>query len=84
VLNEDYSTRIARDWNVPASGSGNVTRFEVRKSFLDNYQVHQIGGETILEYWIAAEDLPALNANIVGRIEVSPSTTNHADSRHDR
>ena len=50
VLNDVYATRIARDWNVPASGSGYVTRFEVRKSFLDNYEVHQVGGETILEY----------------------------------
>ena len=70
VLNEDYATMIARDWNVPASGSGYVTRFEVRKSFLDDYEVHQVGGETILEYWIPAEDLPALNASIVGRIEL--------------
>jgi hypothetical protein len=68
--NEDYATRIARDWNVPASGSGYVTRFEVRKSFLDDYEVRQVGGETILEYWIPAEDLPALNASIAGRIEL--------------
>jgi hypothetical protein len=54
-------TKIARDWNVPASGSGYVTRFEVRKCFLDNYQVHQVGGQSILEYWIPAEDLPTLN-----------------------
>jgi len=70
VLNEDYATKIARDWNVPASGSGYVTRFEVRRSFLDNYEVHQVGGQTILEYWIPAEDLPALNASIVGEIEL--------------
>ena len=70
MLNEDYAIRIARDWNVPASGSGYVTRFEVRKTFLDNYEIHQVGGQRILEYWIPAEDLPALNANIVGRIEV--------------
>lgn len=25
VLNEDYATRIARDWNVKASGAGHVT-----------------------------------------------------------
>ena len=31
VLNEDYATRIARDWNVKASGVGYVTRFEVEK-----------------------------------------------------
>jgi hypothetical protein len=70
VLNEDYATKIARDWNVPASGSGYVTGFEVRRTFLDNYEVHQVGDHTILEYWIPAEDLPALNANIVGEIEL--------------
>jgi hypothetical protein len=48
-----------------------VTRFEVRRSFLDAYEVHQAGGQTILEYWIPAEDLTALNASIVGLIEVT-------------
>lgn len=70
VLNEDYATRIARDWNVKASGVGYVTRFEVEKVFLDSYDVQQAGGETILEYWIPAEDLEDLNAHIVGLIEV--------------
>ena len=70
VLNEDYATRIARDWNAPRSGVGYVTRFEVRTDFLDAYDVQQAGGETILEYWIPAEDLDALNAAVVGRIEV--------------
>jgi hypothetical protein len=69
VLNQDYATRIARDWNVKASGVGFVTRFRVRKSFLDRYDVQQVGGETILEYWIPAEDLEELNDNIVGTIE---------------
>lgn len=70
VLNEDYATRIARDWNVPASGVGYVTRFDVQKEFLDRYDVQQAGGETILEYWIPAEDLEELNRHIVGTIEV--------------
>ena len=70
VLNEDYATRIARDWNVKASGSGYVTRFEVRTDFLDRYEVQQVGGRTILEYWIPAEDLDAFNDAIVGTIEV--------------
>lgn len=70
VLNEDYATRIARDWNVPASGVGYVTRFDVEKQFLDRYDVQQVGGETILEYWIPAEDLEELNRHIVGTIEV--------------
>lgn len=71
VLNEEYAAAIARDWNVRHSGSGYVTRFEVRRSFLDSYEVHQAGGRTILEYWIPAEDLPEFNANIVGLITVT-------------
>jgi hypothetical protein len=70
VLNEDYATKIARDWNVPQSGAGHVTQFKVRKAFLDRYEIHQVGGQTILEYWIPAEDLAELNANIIGTIEV--------------
>jgi hypothetical protein len=71
VLNEEYATTIARDWNVAQSGVGYVTRFEVRASFLTRYPVQQVGGRTILEYWIPAEDLNELNANIVGLIEVT-------------
>jgi hypothetical protein len=70
VLNEDYAIRIARDWNVKASGVGYVTRFTVEKAFLDRYEVQQVGGRTILEYWIPAEDLDELNRHIVGVIEV--------------
>jgi hypothetical protein len=70
VLNEDYATMIARDWNVAASGVGYVTRLEVRRSFLDRYEVHQVGGRSILEHWIPAEDLDELNTNIVGTIAV--------------
>ncbi len=43
VLNEEYATKIARDWNVKASGVGYVTRFEVEKQFLDRYDVQQAG-----------------------------------------
>jgi len=70
VLNEQYATMIARDWNVEQSGAGYVTRFQVRRSFLDRYEVRQVGGQTILEYWIPAGDLCALNASIVGKIEL--------------
>jgi hypothetical protein len=70
VLSEDYAVKIARDWNVPASGSGFVTRFEVRRSFLKKYAVQTAGGSAHLEYWIPAEELAAFNAAIVGEIEV--------------
>ena len=47
-----------------------MTRFEVEKDFLDRYEVQQACDQTILEYWIPAEDLPELNRYIVGRIEL--------------
>jgi len=70
VLNEAYAGRIAKEWNVPASGIGFVTRFSVKKAFMDNYEIHRVGGKGILEYWIPAQDLEQLNDNISGRIEV--------------
>ncbi len=70
VLSEDYAVKIARDWNVPASGAGYVTRFEVRKDDLDNFEVQVAGGRAHAEYWIPAEDMDAFNAAIVGEIEV--------------
>jgi hypothetical protein len=70
VKTEAYAAKIARDWNVKASGSGYVTRFAVRRSFIARYQVQNAGGSQHQEYWIPAEDLPEFNANIVGEIEV--------------
>ncbi len=70
VMKEDYATRIARDWNVFASGVGYVTRFEVEADFASRYDVHQVGGDTILELWVPAEELEEFNDHIVGSIEV--------------
>ncbi|PBC76791.1 hypothetical protein BX265_1512 [Streptomyces sp. TLI_235] len=70
VLNEDYAVRIARDWNVPASGAGYVTRFEVESAYLERFPVRRAGGETILELWVPAEELAEFNRHIVGPIEV--------------
>jgi hypothetical protein len=70
VLSEEYAAKIARDWNVPASGSGYVTRFEVRRDFLDNYNVQQAGGSAHSEYWIPTEQMTAFNEAIIGEIEV--------------
>jgi len=70
VLNEDYATQIARDWNARDGNSGYVTRFRVRRDFLCRYEVHQVGGAIHQEYWIPAEDLGEFNQQIVGKIEV--------------
>ena len=68
-LTEAHATKIARDWNAPRGG-GSVTRFQVRRDFMLRYPVQYVGGRAHHEYWIPAEDLPALNNAIVGQIEV--------------
>jgi hypothetical protein len=72
VLHEEYAVQIARDWNAKYNDpkSGFVTRFRVRKSFLDRYQPKTVGSATHQEYWIPAAELDEFNQNIVGRIEV--------------
>ena len=73
VTTEAYARQIARDWNVRdvASGFvGYVTRFAVRSDFLARYPVHTVGSRAHQEYWIPAEHLDELNANVVGLIDV--------------
>jgi hypothetical protein len=70
VLSEEYAAKIAREWNVRASGVGYVTRFRVRRDFIARYQIQNAGGERFQEYWIPADDLAEFNRNIVGTIEI--------------
>jgi hypothetical protein len=70
VTNESYAVQIAREWNVPASGSGFVTRFQISTAFLEKYPIQKVGGQIHTEWWIPAEELAEFNRQIVGRIEV--------------
>lgn len=70
VTNEQYAIEIARRWNVRDDGVGYVTRFAVRSDFMSKYPVQRVGGEHHTEWWVPAEELEALNDNIVGLIEV--------------
>ncbi len=73
VVQEEYAVQIARDWNTKDAASGYVgyvTRFAVKKEFLERYQVQRAGSSKHLEYWIPAEDLEEFNRNIIGPIEV--------------
>lgn len=71
VLNEDYAITIARDWNVPNSGSGFVTRFRVDTPYARGWPTQIAGGADKLELWVDAQRLTEFNAHIVGRIEVT-------------
>ena len=73
VTSEAYAVKIARDWNVPTNGAGYVTRFAVKKEYLDAFKVQDAGGSAHQEYWIPAELLPQFNEAIVGEIEIVAS-----------
>ena len=71
VLNEEYATMIARDWNVKQSterATSPSSRFGRTSSTARGSSGRR--ADTILEYWIPAEDLDALNENIIGTIDV--------------
>jgi hypothetical protein len=70
VLNEEYATQIARDWNVKESGSGFVTRFSVDATFISRYPVKTVGSSVHQELWVPAEELNDFNRHIVGTIEL--------------
>jgi len=73
VLNEEYATFIARDWNTADAVSGfigYVLRFSVRTDYLAKFKVQKVGSASALEYWIPAEQLAEFNDNIVGQIEL--------------
>jgi len=70
VLNEEYASQIARDWNTRDGGKGFVLRFEVDSAFLNHYEVQTVGNRTHQEYWIPADELTEFNLHIAGAIEV--------------
>lgn len=71
VANERYAEEIASRWNVKESGVGYVTRFLVRKAFMDRFEIQTVGSSYHTEWWIPDADLAELNDNIVGTIEVT-------------
>ncbi len=59
LLNEEYATQIARDWNANRDGGGYVTRFRVKAEFARWYEPQTVGAA-----------VHKFNKHIVGEIEV--------------
>jgi hypothetical protein len=68
VLSQDYAAKIEGDWNVPRSGAGYVTRFRLRRSFLDRNQVEQ------------SVDRTSPSTGYLPRISTTSTTTSSASS----
>ncbi len=73
VLNEEYATYIASQWNPrdPVSGfCGFVLRFEIDDEFAARYPVQVVGGRVHQELWVPAEELEEFNAHILAPMSV--------------
>ena len=72
VLNETYATEIASQWNVKYNydHKGYVTKFEVDDTYIQQFEVHTVGGSYHKELWVPAEELDTFNQHIIGIIQV--------------
>jgi len=73
VLNREYAKQIASRWNTQDSSSGYcgiVTEFEIPTSYLEKYEVRNVGGDIHNELWIPAEELDEFNKQIISGIRV--------------
>lgn len=73
VLNETYTSQVARDWNKRDGGTGYVLRFQIDAQFLSRFVIRTVGAGVHREYWIPADDLAELNRHLICQIEVVTS-----------
>lgn len=74
VLNEEYATEIASNWNTKDAISdfiGIVLKFEIDDSYVSKFKVEVVGGNIHQEMWVPAEELNEFNSHIIGEIQVS-------------
>lgn len=69
VCNFEYARQISK-WNIDKYGKSYILKFNVKLSFLNNYQTKIVGSKIHQEYWIPAADLQEMNKAIVGKIQV--------------
>lgn len=73
VLNQQYAEQIANEWNTPDEFSGFcgiVTAFEVNDTYLQKFEIQNVGDKSHNELWIPSEELEEFNQNIIGTIEI--------------
>jgi hypothetical protein len=73
VLNFEYAEQIARQWNtkdVQSGYLGAVTRFELSRQYLSQFEERVVGSSVHRELWVPAEELGHSNKQIIGQIEV--------------
>jgi hypothetical protein len=76
VMNQAYAEQIAFEWNTQDEFSGYagyVTAFDIPESYIEQFEVQNVGGEIHNELWVPAEKMEEFNTNIVGDIRIIKS-----------
>lgn len=71
VMNEEYAVQITLQWNVPAYGSGFVTKFAIDSEYIRKFSIENVGADVHNELWVPSEELAEFNKHIIGKIEVT-------------
>lgn len=85
VLNEQYATQIASQWNVKYNSDhkGYVTKFEIDNNYFKQFEVHIVGANYHQELWVLAEELEVFNQHIIGKIQVVSSFSENKNFSND-
>jgi hypothetical protein len=73
VLDLEYASAIAREWNTNDDANGNVgyvTQFEIPLDYFAQFEVQNVGGYNHNEIWVQAEDLNEFNNKLTNGIKV--------------
>lgn len=73
VLHQAYARDICQQWNINDEFSGYcgfVTTFDMYETYLQQFDVQNVGLTYHEELWIPAERLAEFNAQIIGKIRV--------------
>lgn len=73
VLNLEYASSIAHEWNTNDDANGNVgyvTQFDIPEDYFRTFEVQNVGALHHNEIWVPAELLQEFNAKIVNNIRV--------------
>jgi hypothetical protein len=73
VLNIDYARQIAREWNTKDAISGYVgfvTKFDLDRDYLGQFEEHTVGSIMHRELWIPREQLTQFSAHLRSPIEM--------------
>ena len=76
VMNQQYAEQIALEWNTKDAFSGytgHVLAFDVDATYLQQFEVQNVGGEIHNELWVPAAELENFNDKIAGEIRLVKS-----------